>query len=243
MLFRLKRHPFVMRAHLERTLVLTYALPVECLKKSLPPGLSADTVGDLGFVAIALVQTRDLRPAFLPRCFGQNIFIAGYRIIARYVNASRRSLRGLRIIESYTDKRRLVFFSNLFTHYHYRTVTIQSELSEKTWRIKLSPTPALDVIAELDRPILPNGSPFKNVRHARRYAGPLPFTFDYEGETGSIVTIEGVRKNWNPRPVAVRVIRNTLLEKPPFHLSKPLLASAFYMENVPYLWKKGVIDI
>jgi len=40
---------------------------------------------------------------------------------------------------------------------------------------------------------LPQGSPFRDFHQARVYAGPMPFTFDYERQTHSIVVIEGVR--------------------------------------------------
>ena len=52
---------------------------------------------------------------------------------------------------------------------------------------------------------LPEGSPFPDLKEARKFAGPLPFTFDYEEETHSIVRIQGVRQRWNPEPVAVEV--------------------------------------
>ena len=38
---------------------------------------------------------------------------------------------------------------------------------------------------------LPQGSPFPNLRIARKFAGPLTFTFDYEEETDSIIRASG----------------------------------------------------
>jgi hypothetical protein len=82
---------------------------------------------------------------------------------------------------------------------------------------------------------------FANLRDARRFAGPLPFTFDYESESRHMVIIEGVRSNWNPQPVRVEVARCTFLERPPFHSVAPRLANAFWLENVPYHWKRGFV--
>ncbi|MFD0531055.1 hypothetical protein ACFQ1I_37800 [Kitasatospora arboriphila] len=67
----LQRHPVPMRTRFAHSLVLTYALPPDVLQPLLPPGLALDTYTDPGgtehgFVAAALVDTRDLRPAFLP---------------------------------------------------------------------------------------------------------------------------------------------------------------------------------
>jgi hypothetical protein len=86
---------------------------------------------------------------------------------------------------------------------------------------------------------LPEGSPFANEAEARRFAGPLPYTFDYERETGSIIAIHALRQQWNPCPVAVEVRRNTFFEQEPFCGAQPVLANAFYVHDVPYCWERG----
>src|SRR6516225_5812155 len=68
---RLRRHPFAIDAHFDTVVALTYALPAHVLRPLLPPGLELETIGDDGFVAVALVQARNLRPAGWPRMFGQ----------------------------------------------------------------------------------------------------------------------------------------------------------------------------
>jgi hypothetical protein len=86
---------------------------------------------------------------------------------------------------------------------------------------------------------LPDGSPFSNLTEARRFAGPLPYTFDYEEATDSIIGIRAIRQQWEPRPVAVDVRRNTFLEHEPFLGARPILANAFYVHDVPYRWEQG----
>ena len=68
----------------------------------MPPGLTVDTYGDYGFVAIAMVQTTRLRPAFLSSARGVDLFLTGYRVFTRF--ATKPSLRGLRILRSDTDR-------------------------------------------------------------------------------------------------------------------------------------------
>src|SRR5712692_7266782 len=114
MLYLLKRHPLAIRAYFRHCLVLTYAFPQELLEPLLPPGLTLDTYQELGFLAVAMVQTEALRPAFLPPAFGMDFFLAGYRIFARYQNASGRTLRGLRILRSDTDRQVMASAGNLF---------------------------------------------------------------------------------------------------------------------------------
>lgn len=244
---KLKRHPFPVVAHFRQSLVLTYALPHQVLTPLLPPGLIVDTFGDFGFVAIALVQTEHLRPAFLPKFFGQDFFLSGYRIFARFQTGSGRTLRGLRILRSDTDRRSMVCSGNALTHYSYRLARVSSATREGSLEIKIT-TPHheadLHVIADLrsEAAALPSGSPFAEWHQARLFAGPLPFTFDYERETHAIVMIEGVRANWHPRPVAVDVREATFFNSPPFASTHPILASAFYIEDIPYRWKRGVVE-
>jgi hypothetical protein len=243
---KLKRHPFPVVAHFRQSLVLTYALPRDVLAPLLPPGLILDAFGDFGFLAIALVQTERLRPAFLPKALGQDFFLSGYRIFTRFQTRSGRTLRGLRILRSDTDRRRMVWAGNALTHYRYRLADVEVTTRDRSLEIEIK-TPRreadLHVIADLSEGAeLPAGSPFADWHQARLFAGPLPFTFDYEPETNSIVMIEGVRQNWHPRPVAARVVRSTFLDAEPFASGRPILASAFYIEDIPYRWKRGVVE-
>ena len=245
MLHLLQRHAFAIKAQLSASLVLAYALPAEVLTPLLAPGLTLDTYGDFGFLAIAMVETRALRPSFLPAGLGLNFFLAGYRIFTRYQTPSGRSLRGLRILRSDTDRRSMRVFGNLLTHYGYEHSRCKVNRSGQTYTVVVdSPkgTADLHVEADLSADVLapPPGSPFQSLREARKFAGPLPFTFDYERQTHSIIRVEGVRQDWNPRPVAVTVHRNTFLEQDAFRSAGAVLANAFYLENVPYAWKPGI---
>lgn len=244
---RLQRHPLPVVAFFRHSLVLTYAFPQKTLEPLLPPGLVLDSLGDFGFVAVALVQTEALRPAFLPRVLGQDFFLCGYRIFTRFTTRRGRKLRGLRILRSDTDRRRMVTFGNLLTHYQYRLAQIRVAASEQRLEIRTSTPDAkadLHVIARLDGGAapLPAGSPFRDWHQARLFAGPLPFTFDYEPATHSIVLIEGVRRSWRPAPVTVEVLQNTFFDHEPFRATEPILASAFHVENIDYRWKRGVVE-
>jgi hypothetical protein len=227
-----------------QSLVLTYAFPRAVLQPLLPPGLALDTYGEYGFLAIAMVQTKQLRPSFLPAAMGRDFFLSGYRIFARLATRAS-SLRGLRILRSDTDHPWMVRAGNLLTHYQYRLC--QTELSERPgeidWNIRTPNQEAdLRVVAHIDDESepLPAGSPFLNAKDARRFAGPLPYTFDYEAETHSLIRIQGVRQEWHPRPVRVEVLQNTFLRQETFRRATPILANAFYVHDVPYRWERGV---
>lgn len=85
----LKNHPFDVDARFDFSLVLTYALPAASLRPLVPDLLELDTFADRwAFVAIAMVQTRGLRPARLPGWFGRDFFLIGTRIFVRCPLAS-----------------------------------------------------------------------------------------------------------------------------------------------------------
>lgn len=243
-LFRLRRHPIPVRARFDHCLVLCYALPARALAPLLPPGLTLDTYGGYGFVAVAMVQTRDLRPAFLPRLFGQDFFLAGYRVFVKFRTPDGRTLRGLYILRSDADRALMVAGGNLLTHYNYRKCGATIAASPHDLSVAVH-TPGgeadVDVVAHLDGAAeLPALSPFRTLRDARRFAGPLPYTFDYERETHSVVAIRGRRESWSPRLVPVEVKRMSFFDDELFAGVEPILASAFYVHGIPYRWERGV---
>jgi uncharacterized protein YqjF (DUF2071 family) len=245
MFYQLKRHPFAVRAWFRHSLVLTYAFPEQVLKALLPPGLELDTFEGLGFVAIALVQTENLRPETLPSSFGQNFILTGYRIFARYRTKENRVLRGLRILRSDTNRRLMAFAGNFLTHYNYHLARAHWREATDRLDIKISTPHAeadLDFTAFLkEEPApLPTGSPFPDQRRARLFAGPLPFTFDYEAKTHSIILIEGEHEEWHPKPIEVEVREATFFHQNAFKNARPVLANAFIVSGVPYRWKRGV---
>ena len=245
MLYRLRRHPLRISAFFTHSLVLTYAYPAKMLQGLLPPGLTVDTYGDYGFIAIAMVQTKRLHPAFLPAALGVDFFLTGYRLFTRF--ATKPSLRGLRILRSDTDRLMMALGGNLLTHYRYVHSRASMTAADGRLHVTVSSLGAaadLDVVADLaSRPApLPTGSPFANLEDARRFAGPLPFTFDYEPETHSIVMIKATRSRWEPQPIDVVVRKATFLDHPPFNKVEPVLANAFHVENVPYRWERGIVE-
>ncbi len=245
MLHLLRRHAVPIRAHLRASLVLAYALPAELLRPLIGPGLELDTFGNFGFLAVAMVETSELRPSFLPPAAGLNFFLAGYRIFTRYRTPAGRTLRGLKILRSDTNRQSMCVFGNLLTHYGYEYARVQTKHISNHYAIQIqsqSGCANLEVEADLTpgKEALPLGSPFTTLQEARKFAGPLPFTFDYERETHSMIRVEGVRSDWHPRPVHVDVHHNTFLQQKPFSQAEAVLANAFYLEEVPYRWKPGV---
>lgn len=95
MLLALQRHPFGVEAFFRSSLVLTYAMPASALVPLLGPGLELDTYDDWGFLAIAMVQTENLRPQGLPTWLGRDFFLSGYRVFSRFVRPGKQTLRDL----------------------------------------------------------------------------------------------------------------------------------------------------
>jgi len=87
---------------------------------------------------------------------------------------------------------------------------------------------------------LPSGSPFIDWKEARKFAGPLPFTFTYNSVNKEILIIEGVRENWKPMPVKVIEYNFSFINN--LKLEGAKLANAFIIRNIPYYWKKGKLE-
>jgi hypothetical protein len=244
-LYRHRRHPVPMEAHFRDCLVLTYALPASKLAPLIPPGLEVDSYDGWGFLAVAMVQTQAMRPVGAPTAFGSDFLLAGYRVFARFRTAQGRTLRGLRILRSDTDKWRMVLGGNLLTHYNYRRCRASFRRGDSTLEVHISSPDGradLHLVADLSNPQdapLPRESVFRNHRDARRFAGPLPWTFDYEPQTRSIIAIKGMRTEWHPRVVPVKVTRNTFIESEPFKEAR--FVSAFHVSDIDYCWERGVV--
>lgn len=242
MLSFLKNHPFAVEAFFESSLVLTFAVPKEQLEAYIPECLLLDTFNNKwAFIAIAMVQTKGLRPKGFPKFMGNDFFLIGYRVFVRYTNKAGRNLRGLYILKSETDKKKMEFMGNMFTHYNYTTTDILK--NEKINSIKISSSKSKFKI-EIDKAageiLLPDNSPFKDWKEARRFAGPLPFTFTYNPIAKEVLIIEGVRQNWSPAPVKVIEYEFEFLDS--LKITHSILANAFVIKNIPYCWKKGKIE-
>lgn len=243
MLSSLKNHPFAVEAFFESSLVLTYAVPQAQLLHLIPPCLQPDTFDERwAFVAAAMVQTRDLRPKGFPRAIGNDFFLLGYRIFARYTTSEGKRLRGLYILKSETDKRKMQLFGNMFTHYKYSTTDIHTSCCDNRETISSCNSRfSVTVDTSTADALLPPGSPFKDWKEARRFSGPLPFTFSYLPRQNKVLIVEGVRQNWQPQPVTVFDHHFAFLDD--MGIKNAQLANAFVIQDIPYYWKKGRLDI
>lgn len=240
----LKNHPFAVEAFFKSSMVLTFAVPKNRLQDLIPPCLQLDTFNDKwAFVAVAMVQTKDLRPKGFPKLFSNDFFLIGYRVFVRYINNAGKNLRGLYILKSETDKKNMEFLGNIFTHYNYTTTDIKQVTGDNTIEIssKKSDFKILVEITPAENVSLPEKSPFNDWKEARRFAGPLPFTFTYIPAEKKVLIIEGVRKNWHPRPIRVLSYSFSFLDN--MNLEEIKLANAFTIENIPYCWEKGKVEL
>ncbi|MGB6221712.1 DUF2071 domain-containing protein [Haloferula sp.] len=236
----MRSNPFAVEAWFDHSVTLTFAVPLEELRQRLPSCLTPDAFDEkYGFVAVAIVKTRDLRPRGLPKCFGRDFILIGYRYFVRYRDQNGRSLRGLLILRSETDKSQMVRLGNFFTSYHYIRTGIQLH-AESDRLIADDPQTGLHIETDLnpsaDVP-LPADSPFSDWREARRFCGPLPFTFSPDEHRREVRIIEGVRSNWKPNPVRILDWNIPFLDTLGF--SEIKTANAFIVRDIPYFWKRG----
>ncbi|MGR7813452.1 DUF2071 domain-containing protein [Lacinutrix undariae] len=236
----LKNHPFAVQADFETSIVLTFAVPKEELQSMIPECLELDTFKNkYAFIAVAMVKTKHLRPKGSPKFMGNDFYLIGFRIFVRYTTNKGKRLRGLFIIKSETDKLKMEIMGNIFTHYNYTTTDI-NDTQTKNLRVIQSIKSNFKIelnTSKTDKTPLPNKSPFLNWKEARRFAGPLPFTFTYNEDTKEVLIIEGVRQNWKPRPININHFHIEFLKN--LELKNVVLANAFIIKDIPYQWRKG----
>tara|TARA_Y100001972_G_scaffold129000_1_gene193323 strand:- start:4086 stop:4850 length:765 start_codon:yes stop_codon:yes gene_type:complete len=238
----LKNHPFPVEAHFDRSLVLTFAIPKSQIESLIPTRLTLDTFqSNWAFIAVAMVQTRALRPKGFPNFLGNDFILIGYRVFTRYQSVANKKLRGLYILKSETDKKTMKFLGNIFTHYNYSTTDIHISRQSHFETIESSRSKFSVKVEYADGGVaLPRFSPFESWKEARRFAGPLPFTFTFDETNKTVLIIEGVRSNWNPKPIQVIDYRFDFFNQ--LDLQTPILASAFEVRDIPYYWKKGKLE-
>lgn len=242
MLSFLKNHPFAVEAFFESSLVLTFAVPKELLQNLIPECLTLDVFQEKwAFLAIAMVQTKNLRPKGFPKFIGNDFFLIGYRVFVRYTTNKGKNLRGLYILKSETNKKKMEIMGNIFTHYNYTTTDIRQSENTDTKTIASAKSDfELTISTKKENITLPHHSPFADWKEARRFAGPLPFTFTFNKQKSEVLIIEGVRENWTPIPVKVIDYRFNFLNS--LQLEDAVLANAFMISNIPYYWKKGELE-
>jgi hypothetical protein len=239
----LKDHPFAVEAFFNVSLVLTFAFPKEQLQPLLPECLEPDTFDEKwAFLAVAIVDTSALRPKGFPLIMGNDFVLVGYRVFVRYISNKGKRLRGLYILRSETDKRQMELLGNVFTHYKYHRTDIHLSRTQNEI-IAEAKSSGLFIEAKYDEGAipLPAGSPFTDWATARRFAGPLPFTFSYDKDTREVLIVEGVRENWTPRPAQVTDYHIPFIAN--MQLEGGQLANSFAISNIPYYWKKGRKEI
>ena len=216
------------------------------LRLLLPPGLELETAGGHGFVAVALVRTEALRPAghagrartgLLPRR------------LSRVHDASRRRtgrrLRGLRILRSDANRARMVArrepaHALQLPPLHARRVASGGRIRFDVETRGSRRRPAADRRSR-ESGAARGLARSRRCREARRFAGPLPFTFDFEAETHAIIAIQARRaRTGGLTPVAVDVERLSFFDQPAFHGCAPVLAAAFHVSDIDYRWERGV---
>lgn len=246
----LQRHPMPMEAHFKNSLVVTWAFEPAALERFLVPGLDLDTYTDAAgdrwaFAAVAMVDLDGLRVAGMPRRLSSTQVMTGYRVFCRMdrprVGATgTTTMRGLRILGSHSNSMLSSVGANLTTRYHYRKVDAMVTSTDRRLRFLVT-TPDgsadLDVAAQLDEDALPADTVFASAAHARRFAGPLPYTFSPDPD--GIVVVKSDRTGWTPEPVAVDVTEATFFEHGPFAGVPKRLSNAFHVADLDYGWRAG----
>jgi uncharacterized protein YqjF (DUF2071 family) len=238
----LKDHPFAVEAFFDSTLVLTFAVPYKELEHFLPYCFDLDKYEKTwAFFAVATVQTRDLRPKGFPKILGSDFYLTGYRLFVTFHDSAGRKHRGLYILKSETDSKKMMYLGNFFTHYNYSMTDVKQTQTGTLIEIK-SDTSGFHILVDTNNPEMemPKNSPLEDWKDARRFTGPLPYTFRFDKTKKAVLSVLGGRRNWKPQLVKVLDYNIPYLNE--LNIKGAVLASAFLMKDIPYFWKKGEFE-
>ncbi len=234
---------FPIRAHFDFFAVLFFAVDRERVRKLLPTVLNLDLFEDHALFAVAVVQTKKFRPAFLPAFLGQKFNLVGYRFLTTYQRNDGKTIRGLKIIRSQTNQKIMKWGGDRLSQYKFEYNPIVFEITGNAAKFSGN---GIEIGLKLhdDKAAvpLPETSIFPTWQHARKYAGPLLYTFELDASKKQISITEGTRKNWTPKPVEVTHYQLDFLKDPMIAALNPVLSSAFIVRDIPYDWKKAVIE-
>lgn len=241
---KLQRHLLPIEADLEDILVLTYAAAPRLVEPLLPPGVKLETFKGRAMFAIALTSAKAIRVAGLPRFMGQDCFLGGLRAFVKFRDAKGVTRRGLFVLRSYSDSASLCAMSNIMTHYHHQKCSVVTGKQGDVFRLNMLDDSGehLLVRAHIEQAGgLPAGSLFDHDHEARRFAGPMPRTVDYEASSQQLVIVEDKRPHWQPKLVDVEVWRNGLFRAVGLTQADVQLAAAFFVRGEPYRWERGTL--
>ena len=156
----LRDHPFAVEAFFKTSLVLTFAFPKEQLQPLMPQCLELDTYDNKwAFLAVAVVDTKGLRPKSFPAFMGNDFVLVGYRLFVKYYTNNNKRLRGLYILRSETNRRLMETLGNMFTHYEYVRTDIRLLPTEDNIIIKSTSGLFIEANNSKTDIALPTGSP------------------------------------------------------------------------------------
>jgi hypothetical protein len=129
---------------------------------------------------------------------------------------------------------------NCFTHYRYDYKPMVGVLHPNGMSLRAEDGSTIVVVGEVEGVALPSDSIFADWSEARRFVGPLPFSFSHDARRHSALIVQGSRTDWYPRPVAVQEHRCNFISG--LGLGQLRLSSAFMTDRVPYHWKPGLLE-
>ncbi len=235
--------PFPVKAWFDFFVVLFFSIDKDNTTKLIPYPLELDLHNGNAIFAVAIVKTKNFRPSFLPAWMGMNFNLVGYRFLTTWKKSEGKTMRGLKIIMSQTNQKIMKIVGDKITQYkfNYNPITIKKEdcfVSIKGNGINIK----LKIHEDSSQVPLPSTSIFENWQGARKFAGPLLYTFEINEDKKQLSITEGTRKNWTPKPIEVINCELDFLKQDSIAGLNPMLSAAFMVKEIPYSWKKAVIN-
>lgn len=236
----MKPLPFNVVTEFKAFALLLYSVDLVSAKKLIEDPFILKEHKGRGIMATAFAKVKHLRPAFLPSFLGVNFDFAGFRFMVDYhSNSKNKDLSGLKILRSVSNNKLLSAGGKIFSQYNFSYSNLEINQSQISTTIK-GELFDIELQHSSDKRFIQAGSLFSDYSEARKFAGPLLYTFERKAHKISIV--EGSREHWQPRPAKIIAHRNDFFAELPFSKLDAIPEAAFTINDIPYSWQKAITE-
>ena len=222
--------PPVVRATMERRILVNYRIDPDVLVKTLPPPFRPALVHGRGIAGICLIRLGDVRPAGLPPALGITSENAAHRIAVEW-DTPDGPVAGVYISRRDTSSRLTVLLGGrAFPGWHERA-RFRVEEAGGSYRVELSGKGVeVTVAAHRSADVMP-GSVFASVDEASAFFRCAPLGYAATPAAGVFDGVALATDGWSITPLHLDEVHSSILDR----LGEP--DSAFLMAGVETTWR------
>ncbi len=223
------RHP-VIRATIERRILVNYRVDPEVLAKTLPSPFRPVVIGGHGIAGICLIRLGDVRPAGLPPALGITSENAAHRVAVEW-DTPEGPVTGVYIARRDTSSRLTALLGGrAFPGWHERA-RFRVEEAGGSYRVELSGKGVEVMVAAHEADEVMPGSVFGTVEEASAFFRCAPLGYATTPAAGVFDGVALTADTWAIAPLHLDELRSTMFDR------SAVPDSAFLMAGIATTWR------